>query len=205
MARMLDVRNYIEPFYQYIDRMVEVKKEHVHQVIPFLDIKLFEKKAIILQQGEIDNYLNLVMKGMVRKYIPLKNNRQVTLQLATEGHFIQSDISFNVRSPSEVVMEAVESSIVIRMHYNKMNELFQKYPWSEEMARMLATQMAIKKDHRHYNLLKKAPRDRFLDYLAKNPHMLQRTPQKILASYLNIKPETFSRLKHLIRDNAKSS
>jgi len=32
-----------------------------------------------------------------------------------------------------------------------------------------------------------------------HPDMLQRVPQKYLASYLNIKPETFSRLKHLLR------
>ena len=29
--------------------------------------------------------------------------------------------------------------------------------------------------------------------------MMQRVPQKYIASYLNIKPETFSRLKHLMR------
>jgi hypothetical protein len=32
-----------------------------------------------------------------------------------------------------------------------------------------------------------------------HPDMLQRVPQKYIASYLNIKPETFSRLKHLIK------
>ena len=33
--------------------------------------------------------------------------------------------------------------------------------------------------------------------------MLQRVPQKYLASYLNIKPETFSRMKHLGRETIK--
>lgn len=41
---------------------------------------------------------------------------------------------------------------------------------------------------------------RFLDYMYTHPDMLQRVPQKYIASYLNIKPETFSRLKHLVRN-----
>ena len=42
-------------------------------------------------------------------------------------------------------------------------------------------------------------RERFMHYMEHHPHMLQRVSQKYLASYLNIKPETFSRLKHLTR------
>lgn len=199
MARIIEVKNYIDPFYTYINKLMPVKKELVVPLMPFLEIKLFERKMMILQEGEVDAYLNLVMKGMVRKYLQFKNGRQVTMQLATEGHFIQSEISYNIRKPSEVAMDAVESSILIRMSHKKMDEMFELYPWTEELGRHMTTEMAIRKDDRYYNLLKKTPRERFLDYLATHPHMLQRVPQKVLASYLNIKPETFSRLKHFTR------
>jgi hypothetical protein len=42
-------------------------------------------------------------------------------------------------------------------------------------------------------------KERFLRFMSDNPELFQRVPQKYLASYLNIKPETFSRLKHLLR------
>jgi hypothetical protein len=41
--------------------------------------------------------------------------------------------------------------------------------------------------------------ERFIHFIKENPDLLQRVPQKYLASYLNIKPETFSRLKHLLK------
>lgn len=63
----------------------------------------------------------------------------------------------------------------------------------------MVTQMFMKKDIRYYEQLQMTTRERFLAYVTNHPHMLQRVPQKILASYLNIKPETFSRLKHLLR------
>jgi len=40
--------------------------------------------------------------------------------------------------------------------------------------------------------------------VTKNHDIMQRVPQKYLASYLNIKPETFSRFKHLLRSHTKS-
>jgi CRP-like cAMP-binding protein len=42
-------------------------------------------------------------------------------------------------------------------------------------------------------------RERFLQFVERNPELVQRVPQKYLASYLNMKPETFSRLKHLLK------
>ena len=72
-------------------------------------------------------------------------------------------------------------------------------PGAEALGRSIVTQMFIKKDNRYMEQLNISTRERFLQYMNNHPHMLQRVPQKILASYLNIKPETFSRLKHLVK------
>jgi DNA-binding MurR/RpiR family transcriptional regulator len=60
------------------------------------------------------------------------------------------------------------------------------------------------KDRWQMQLVKMTPRERFINFVAKNPQLIQRVPQKYLASYLNIKPETFSRFKHLLRSHSKS-
>jgi hypothetical protein len=77
--------------------------------------------------------------------------------------------------------------------------IYEKYPKTEKLGRMIITEMFIKKDQRDFRQLNTTTRERFLDYMHNHPDMLQRVPQKYLASYLNIKPETFSRLKHLLR------
>jgi hypothetical protein len=70
------------------------------------------------------------------------------------------------------------------------------------MGRVIMTQMFILKDRWQMQLVMLNAKERFLGFISANPIMMQRVPQKILASYLNIKPETFSRFKHLLR-NAK--
>jgi hypothetical protein len=71
-------------------------------------------------------------------------------------------------------------------------------PEFEAMGRAIIMEMFIKKDARSLDQLKTPTRERFLEYINTHPEMLMRVPQKVLASYLNIKPETFSRLKHLL-------
>jgi len=196
--RKLDIRSYLDHVHAYLQRFVEISRDEFDQLSPLLELREFDKKIVILQQGEIDNYVNLVMKGMVRKYI-LSRKGEATLQLATEGHIVQSEISFHTRKPSDVILETLEPTVMISMRYDHMQKTLDKVPGAEKLARAIVTHMFIKKDMRYFDQLKMSTRERFLSYVQNHPHMMQRVPQKILASYLNIKPETFSRLKHLLR------
>jgi hypothetical protein len=47
--------------------------------------------------------------------------------------------------------------------------------------------------------MRQDPRMRFLKFYENYPEFIRRVPQKSLASYLNIQPETFSRFKHLLK------
>jgi len=182
----------------YLQRFSDINREALDQLIPFLEIRRFDKKTVLVQQGEVDHYLNVVIKGLVRKYVPQSKKGEVTLQLATEGHLIQSEISFHHRTKSEVVVETLEPTTVVSIQYDRMKKAMDTIPVMEQLGLAIIKHMFIKKDARYFEQLNKSTRERFLEYIQNHPHMLQRVPQKILASYLNIKPETFSRLKHLL-------
>jgi len=96
-----------------------------------------------------------------------------------------------------VILETLENTVVASIHYENMQQALQTLPFAEALGRSIVVHMFIKRDLSYMDQLKMTTRERFLRYLTNHPHMLQRVPQKILASYLNIKPETFSRLKHL--------
>ena len=181
-----------------LQRLSTFSREGMEQLIPYLEIRQFEKKKKLVNQGEMEDYMNVVIKGLVRKYVPSSIRGEVTLQLATEGHFIQSEISFHHRVPSEVIIQTLEPTVLVSIHHERMNEALQKIPEAEALGRVIIMQMFIKKDARYFDQLNTSTRDRFIEYMNNHPHMLQRVPQKVLASYLNIKPETFSRLKHLL-------
>ena len=198
MLQPIDIKSCNDFLFQIIQKFGKLKREEFDQLTPYFQMRYFDKKTIVLQKGDVEDYLNVVVKGLVRKFIRVRGN-EITLQLATEGHMIQSEVSFHTRTPSDVTLEALEPTALICMDYMGVRDALQKIPNAEELGRLIISYMFIKKDARYYSQLKHSTRERFLDYMNDHPHMLQRVPQKILASYLNIKPETFSRLKHLVR------
>ncbi|TAH02712.1 MAG: Crp/Fnr family transcriptional regulator, partial [Sphingobacteriales bacterium] len=135
----------------------------------------------------------------VRKYMVI-NKKEITIQLATEGHMIHSEISFNTRVPSDCFIDTIEPTVLISMSYDNLQKVYAAFPEFEKLGRLVITDMFIRKDIRDMTQLKNSTRERFITYMKKHPDMLQRVPQKYLASYLNIKPETFSRLKHLLKN-----
>jgi CRP-like cAMP-binding protein len=198
-----EIKHISPVFFDYIhtalQRFMPLTKEELNALLAYCELRRFDKKKIIVEEGEVDNYLSMVVQGLVRKYIRVRKN-EATLQLATEGHVIHAELSYLTRTPSTVIVETLEPTVLISIQYSKMEEALEKYPQGERLGRLILTWMYVKKDERRFTELSKTVRERFTDYLAENPHMLQRVPQKYLASYLNIKPETFSRLKHLVKN-----
>jgi len=170
----------------------------VKELMQYCEIRQFEKKAQILNYGEVDDYLNMMVSGIVIKYIKVKN-KEIILQLSTEGHIVHSEISFLTRMPSEVYLKALEPVTMISLSYDKMQEALQNFSKGERLGRLILENMYVKKDERRYSMLSKTMRERFIEYVTHQPHMLQRVPQKYLASYLNITSETFSRFKLLLQ------
>lgn len=198
MNEQLLYKQYLETVYTYFRRFIDMTREEFGFIAPYFEIRKFDKKTKVLKQGETEQYFNIIMKGIARKYLPVKK-KEITIQLSTEGHMIHSEISFNLQTPSDCIIETIEPVTFLSMSYANTQLIYQKIPKTERLGRMIITEMFIKKDQRDFRQLNTTTRQRFLDYMHNHPDMLQRVPQKYLASYLNIKPETFSRLKHLLR------
>lgn len=189
---------YIDYMQKYLQRFLPLNQDEVVALAGYCEFREFKKKETILEAGETDQYLNMVLKGLVRKYI-LTGKRDITLQLATEGHVIHSEISFLTHTPSFVYLEALEPVLLCSLTYCNMELALDKHPQGERLGRLIVQNMYVKKDEKRYKQLSNTTREIFIEYINNHPHMVQRVPQKYLASYLNIKPETFSRLKHLTR------
>jgi CRP-like cAMP-binding protein len=194
----LEQETYWKLLFDFLQRYIPLSEEAFVQWRPYFEIREFGKKRMLVHKGEIEDYVNIIAQGLVRKYMKVKKG-DVTLQIAPEGHMVHSERSFHLRQPSDVFIETIEPTIVISISYDNLQALYQNDPLAEKLGRLFATEMFIIKDKRFFDILKKSTREIFLDYMKTHPQMLQRVPQKFIASYLNIKPETFSRLKHLLK------
>jgi CRP-like cAMP-binding protein len=182
----------------YFQQFMPLRPNDLAGLMPFCEFRQFEKRAIITRSGEVDDYLNLVVNGLVMKFLREKRG-DVILQLATEGHVVASEASFLSREPSQVMVSTLEPTLLVSLRHDRMLDALANFEKGEELGRKILESMYIRKDEKKFLWQSMGVRERFMHYMEHHSHMLQRVPQKYLASYLNIKAETFSRLKHLNR------
>lgn len=189
-----------QALYAYLSKFTELTDEEFRiYLLPFITIRKFEKKQMLISAGEVEDWFNFIGRGLIRKYY-LKGKEEMNTQISYEGHIIHSQESFHSRTPSEYFVEAIEPSIVASVNFNDLERFFDQSKKMEKLGRLVITRTMVLKDRWQMQLVKLTPRERFIQFVTKNPELLQRVPQKYLASYLNIKPETFSRFKHLLRE-----
>lgn len=188
------------PFFQYLFKFIDLSREEYAQLIePYIKIREFAKKEVITTEGEVENYFNFILKGLVRKYYK-KEREEINTQISMEGHIIHAQESFHSRTPSEFFVETIEPSSLVSISYNDLEKIYSQSARMERLGRLIITFTVMLSDKWQMHLIKLTPRERFLKFVQQNPKMLQRVPQKYLASYLNIQPETFSRFKHLLKE-----
>ena len=194
-----------KPFQTYLQKFIELSDDEFSQyLLPAIKLRKFDKKELLTPAGEVENYFNFIVKGLVRKYYQ-KGKEEINTQISFEGHIIHSQESFHSRTASEYFVEAIEPCTVVSITYNDLESVFASSKKMEHLGRLVITHTMMIKDRWQTQLVKMTPRERFLNFVTKNPELMQRVPQKFLASYLNIKPETFSRFKHLLRGHVMNA
>jgi CRP-like cAMP-binding protein len=194
----------VKPLHDFLNKFVKLTDEEFELMfLPYIKVRKFGRKEILIRAGEVDNHINFILKGLIRKYYK-KDKEEFNTQISYERHIIHCQESFHSRTPSEYFIEAIEPSVVVSFTYDDLEKIFGQSIKMEHLGRMVITQTMVLKDKWRMQLVKLTPRERFLDFVTRNPELMQRVPQKFLASYLNIKPETFSRFKHLIRNHSRT-
>ena len=156
---------------------VFLTKEEFQLLLSYCEVRHFEKGDIITCEGETEQFMNIVLKGLVIKYLRLNNHSSV-LQLAVENHIINSEISFLLQTPSQVFLEAIEPTTLLSLRYDKRQQLLIDFSKGEELSRKMMEAMYVRKDERKNRMKRMTIREQFLYYIDRNPDMLQRVPQK---------------------------
>src|SRR5437764_1347436 len=100
-------------FFQFLHKFVTLSEDEYDEFIrPSAEVRHFKKKQLITKEDEIENYLNFVTKGLVRKYYK-KGRSEINTQISTEGHIIHAHESFHSRMPSEYFIETIEPSTMV--------------------------------------------------------------------------------------------
>lgn len=187
---------------QFLNRYLNLSDEEIAAIAAHLTVRHFPRRAVLIREGEQEHYLNLVAKGILRKFFH-KGSEEVITQLADEGSLISSSVSFLSSTPSQYTIEALEPATLISLSKESLEKLYVQLPAMSRLSRLITTDLYLQKEQWEQDHICFDVRQRFMKFVQEQPELLQRVPQKYIASYLNIKPETFSRLKHHLKQTSE--
>ena len=182
----------------FVSKYVSLTESEYAYFESFFEIRNFKKKEKLLLEGEFEKYLNFIVSGLARQYF-VRKKEEVVMQFSSENEIICCYDSFLSEKPSSFFIESIEPMTVLSITLENLEKLFEFSPKIERMGRLFATEQYLKKAAFDYNRVRVTTQERFIDFVQNNSNLLQRVPQKYLASYLDIKPETFSRMKHFTK------
>ncbi len=162
------------------------------------EVRTFDKKYQVTKLGKKETHMNFLITGLARKYF-LKGKEELIVQIAKEFDVIYSKSSFEEGKSSVYIVETIEPTTFVSISKPNLEKLYLQSHKIERLGRLIMTTCYLQKEAWEYDRMRLNTRERFVQFVRNNSELMQRVPQKYLASYLDIKPETFSRLKHLLQ------
>lgn len=184
----------LESLRKYVSGYVALTDEEFRLLADKIIVRSFDRREQLLRIGEVEKYMNFVVQGLARMYF-CKGKAELITNIAGEGELLSSSASFLSGTPSHYCIETLEPTTLLSITRDHLDEIYQQSVRIERLGRLLTTQFVMQKEEWEYECIRLDARERFTRFMERNPALVTRVPQKYLASYLNMKPETFSRLK----------
>ncbi len=156
----------------------------------------FRKKDFLLKEGEIENYLSFVEKGVARTFTT-KNEKDLTIKITFENSYLSAYDSFLKRKPSQYNIQALTDLNIWRISYENLQKIYQ-IPLGNIIARKSTEALYLEKAERELSLLYETAEERYLNLFSKNARLLKQVPLKYIAQYIGITPQALSRIRKRI-------
>lgn len=155
------------------------------------------KKTNVTQIGKVERYLSFLEDGVVRLFIPKEEN-DLTFAFVFKESFVSAYDSFLKQTPSEYSLATITDSVLYRMEYDDVQEIFNSTAIGNRIGRIATEELFLKKAKRELDLLNKTAEERYLSLFTERPELIKEIPLKFIASYIGITPQALSRIRKRI-------
>lgn len=180
---------------QHYSRYIDLSDEEFDLVKTFFIPKKLRRKQYLLQEGEVNKYGAFVSKGLLRTYTVDDKGAEHILQFSPEGWWTADMYSYLTGEPSQYNIDALEDSELLLMEAAASEKLMATVPKIEHYQRILLQNNYIATHRRLISSLSQPAEEKYADFIKRYPHIVQRVPQHMIASYLGITPAFLSRLR----------
>jgi len=178
-----------------INSHVSLTEEECDFFLSKTSTKKIKAKTVLLSAGEIANCTYFVNSGIIRSFNINDNIIEHVLHFACEGWWIGDMYSYISEKPGNLFIEVIEDAEVVIITKENHQILYNEIPKLERFFRILAENSLVAHQERLMDNLSLTAEERFEKFCSKYPTLIQKVPQKQIASYIGVTPEFFSKMK----------
>lgn len=168
--------------------------EELDMLESILVAKKFAKNEKILSEGETCENIYWIVKGLVRQYY-YKNGKELTEYMATENTIVMCIESLFGEQPSRLQIMAIEPTILYCLPKARLEAVAMKSVNIQILYRKILEESLILSQI-HADMLRfESAIDRYQKLVKRSPQLVLRAPLVYIASYLQMTPETLSRVR----------
>ncbi|NRT13902.1 CRP-like cAMP-binding protein [Flavobacterium sp. 28A] len=144
----------------------------------------YKAKSILLNSGNICKYSYFVNSGILRSFNINDHIVEHVLNFATKGYWIGDMYSLLSQKPGNLFIEVLEDAEVVFLSKENQELLYSEIPKLERFFRILIENSLVANQERLMDNLSLSAEERFEKFCGKYPTLIQKVPQKQIASYI---------------------
>lgn len=180
---------------QHIEKIISLSEKEKDLILSKIEVRNYKTKTVLLQAGEICKYSYFVNSGILRSFNINDNIVEHVLHFACEGWWIGDMYSLLSQKPGNLFIEVNEDAEVVLLSKENQEKLYLEIPKLERFFRILTENSLVTHQERLMDNLSLTAEERFEKFCIKYPSLIQKVPQKQIASYIGVTPEFFSKIK----------
>jgi len=174
-----------------------LKLENIQMFSEVIQCRKFHKGDIILSDGEVCTCLAYIEKGLIRQHY-VKHDKDMTEHISCEGGVVFCINSYFHGIPTNLVIEALEPTIIWEMPRDSMETLAETNADLAYLYRRFLENSLMLSQVKADLLRFESAKDRYTKLMHLFPEIIRRAPLTYVASYLQMSLETLSRVRSSI-------
>lgn len=181
---------------EYLVRRTGIEFEQLKELLVLGQLKKIEKKKLLAEPGRIASHSYFLIEGIVRHFAIGKKSEDFTKHFMRGPDFFVASIpGFFLRSKDSIHCESLTDITVIQWTYDDLINFGMKYPKFFHFLLKCVVITYQQKEQKEIALHMYDARERYENFIADFPIIAYEVPLRYIASYLNIRPETLSRIR----------
>ncbi len=182
----------------HISKRLSGDNQSIEQVLLHFKHHDIERNEFLLRQGENCKNVYFIVKGCLQIFVYDSDSNEVTRDIIIEDNWCSDLISFGSGQPALENIRAVEKTTVLAINQESFRTLVQTVPQFDLVYKQILEASYANSVYRINSFAALSAIERIQWLMNYRQGLMSRLSSKLIASYLGISQETFSRLKSKI-------